>query len=210
MRRRPSLALLTALVSVLLIGAQVSPAAAATGSFGAKLDQSSQPSNAEGGQKCSDNGGIPAGSVCTWVGVEAYHNGDNFKAPKAGTIRKLKLVSCIAGTFTLQIARAAAGASTRSSGTAPKISYKADPFVSDGDPDTFCGGEDGIYKVQTFPISVHVDKGDLIAVKAKKLGTLYCAGGSGVKLITPALSPGQPSTPDATAGCDLLIKLVYG
>jgi len=210
MRRRPTLALLTTLISLLMIGAQISPAAAASGSFGAKLDTFSQPSNAEGGHKCDQDAGIPSGSVCTWIGVEAYHNGSHYTAPKTGTIKKLKLVSCIAGKFTLQIAHKASGGKYKIVRGGPTIPYQADPFVTDGDPNTFCGGDNGEYVVQSFTINVHVDTGDLIAVKAKKLGTLYCSGGGGVKLFAPPLSTGQTATPDATGSCDLLITLVYG
>jgi hypothetical protein len=208
MRRRPTLALTTALMTLLLVGAQAVPASAAGTSFGAKLDNQSQPSNAEGGQRCDDNAGIGSGATCTWVGTEAYHNGGNFKAPKAGTIRTLRLVTCVSGRFTLQIARAVSGGKYKVVRNGPIIRYKADPFLAAGG---VCGGDNGVYKVQKFSISVHVNKGDLIAVKAAKLGTLYCAGGSGVQLFDPPLAAGGAAkTPDTSGSCDLLVSLTYG
>ena len=91
----------------------------------------------------------------------------------------------------------------------PTINYAADPFVADGDPETFCGGEDGIYKVQKFATDFYIRKGSYIAIKAKKTGTLYCSGGSGTKLITPALKTGEQSLPDSSASCNLLVALYY-
>src|SRR3954453_8119001 len=90
-----------AVVSV-LVGALALPASAAPVGFGAKLTKFSQPT---GPEKCDQNGGIPDNATCTWVATTAFENGSHFKAPQTGTIKHLKLISCVAGTFTLQIAR---------------------------------------------------------------------------------------------------------
>src|ERR1700727_154607 len=74
--------------------------------FGAKLTTQSQPSNAENGQSCGENGGIPHGANCTWVAISAFENGSNCTAPRTGTIKHVKLVSCKAGKFRLQLAMA--------------------------------------------------------------------------------------------------------
>lgn len=207
MRRRPSLVLLGALVSVLLVGVQVMPVSAAATSFGAKLTTSSQPDG--GNHRCDENSGVPTGSVCTWVATTAFENGSNFKAPKSGTIRKVKLITCPAGSFTVQVARKVGTDRFKIIRSGPQISYVADPFVSDGDPDTFCGGDDGLYKIQSFPVNFSITKGDYIAIKTKKTGALHCSGG-GAGVIAPALSTGQTGTIDSEAGCDLLISFVYG
>lgn len=200
------------LVAMLLLLAQAVPVGAATGGFGAKLDKSSQPANAEGGQRCDDHGGIPTGSACTWVATRAYRNAGRQKAPRDGIIGKVKLVSCVQGSFRLQLARAKpAQDSARVVRDGPVIKYAADPRQIDGDDDTYCGGEDGTdYKVQTFKVNVAVRKGEYIAFKAKRTGTLYCSGDSGVDLYAPPLAVGgsfRKATDDTS--CLMLVRLVY-
>src|SRR5579859_7515631 len=89
------------MLPVALVGVSASAGSAATSSaptfFGAKLSSQTQPSNAENGQSCSQNGGIPHGATCTWVGISAFENGSNWNAPRTGTIKHVKLVSCKAG-----------------------------------------------------------------------------------------------------------------
>ncbi len=209
MRRPRSLGLLAILSAAVLLFTGALPASGAATYFGAKLDRFSQPSNAEQGQRCDDNGGIPPGASCTWVSVEGYHNGPNFKAPRDGRIKQVRLVSCIGGSFVLQIVRKKPSGAFKVVRSGPTISYKADPFVVDGDPETFCGGDEGEYKVQRFAVDFAIAKGSYIAIKAKKTGTLYCAGGSGTELIAPALDTGQKSQPDDSASCNLLVALYY-
>src|SRR5215469_7115484 len=91
------------LAPLILVSLTASSGSAATATaptfFGAKLTIHSQPSNAENGQSCDENAGIPHGSTCTWVAISAFENGSHFKAPRTGIVRHVKLVSCIAGKF---------------------------------------------------------------------------------------------------------------
>jgi hypothetical protein len=91
-RKRTLIALAGVLVAPLLIVAPAAPVGAAAVNF-------SQPSNAESGQTCHQNASVLAGAVCTWVSVTAFQNGSHYVAPKTGTINKLRLVSCIGGSF---------------------------------------------------------------------------------------------------------------
>jgi hypothetical protein len=200
-------------IALLLVGAQtLSASTAASVSFGAKLTSSSDPSNAESGQTCADNGRIPAATVCTWVSVQAYQNAGHERAPKSGTIGKLRLVSCVAGSFRLQFA-AVKPASNQAKivRDGPLISYKADPRQVDSDPNTVCGGDNADnFKIQTFPVNVHVNRGDYIAIKTTKTGTLYCSGGSGVLLFSPPLATrGAYRRANTNASCNLLVQLQY-
>ena len=104
--------LVTPLVMVGLTASSGSAATATTPTFfGAKLTSQSQPSNAENGQSCDENAGIPHGSTCTWVAISAFENGSHFTAPKTGTVKHVKLVSCVkAGSFRLQLAKASPSA----------------------------------------------------------------------------------------------------
>ena len=94
----------------------------------------SQPANAEEGKRCSDE--ISSAESCTWVATVAYHNGSHSKAPVTGTIGTVRLVSCVAGSFILQIATPASGHRARVLRNGPTINYKKDP-------QDICGGPDG-------------------------------------------------------------------
>jgi hypothetical protein len=171
--------------------------------FGAKLTTHSQPSNAENGQSCDENGGIPHGSTCTWVAITAFENGSHFRAPKTGTVKHVRLVSCVAGKFRLQLAEA--NPSTRKA----KIVEKGPEITYAGQSP--CGGASGDnYVVQSFRVKLRVTKGDFIAIKARSTGTLSCSGGDGFLLYAPPLPVGGPlKKSHSGASCDLLVQLSY-
>lgn len=193
-------ALCLCLSSVLWLVTGAGTAAAATPSyFGAKLTVHSQPSNAEDGYACSESGGIPQGSNCTWVALTAFENGSNYKAPAAGTIKHVKLISCVAGSFRLELARAVPNKSqARIVSKGPIIKYTGQ---------TSC---DDTFKIQSFAVKVKVQAGEYIAIVAKSTGTLSCSGGSGVLLFSPPLKVGGKLTKAKTgASCDMLVQLSY-
>ncbi len=192
---------------LVLVGLTGSPGSAATAAtptfFGAKLTTHSQPSNAQDGQRCDENRGIRDGATCTWVAISAFENGSHFTAPRTGTVKHVKLVSCKAGKFRLQLAKASP--STRKAQIVvqgPEISYAGQ---------SPCGGASGDqYVVQSFKVSLHVTKGDYIAIKAISTGTLSCSGGDGFLLYGPPLPVGGPlKVSHSGASCDLLVQLSY-
>ena len=203
-----SLKVLSVLVAPLaLVGLTVSSGSAATATtptfFGAKLTTQSQPSNAENGQSCDENGGISHGSTCTWVAITAFENGSHFTAPRTGTVKHVKLVSCVAGKFRLQLANADPGTQeAQIVAQGPEITYAGQ---------SPCGGAGGNhYVVQSFPVNLPVTKGDYIAIKAKTTGTLSCSGGDGFLLYGPPLPVGGPlKKSHSGASCDLLVQLSY-
>ncbi len=200
--------------AVLAVAGTLTPALATAGSpmtadhspptfFGAKLTTHSQPSNAENGQKCDENSGIPHGATCTWVAISAFENGSHFTAPRTGTIKHVKLVSCKAGKFRLQLAKANPGThKARIVAKGPAITYAGQ---------SPCGGAGGDrYIVQSFRVNLHVAKGDYIAIKAASTGTLSCSGGDGFLLYAPPLPVGGPlKKSHSGASCDLLVQLSY-
>ena len=211
MTKRPAsylLRVLSVLVAPLvLVGMTVSPGSAATATtpnwFGAKLTSQSQPSNAESGQRCDENSGIPHGSTCTWVAISAFENGSHFKAPRTGTVRHVRLVSCVRGKFRLQLAKA------------DPSTHKA-KIVANGPLITYhgqspCGGINGDhFVVQSFRVKLRVAKGDFIAIKAASTGTLSCSGGDGFLLYAPPLRVGGSLRKSHSgASCDLLVQLSY-
>jgi hypothetical protein len=192
---------------LILVGLTASSGSAAPSTtptfFGAALNSQSQPSNAENGQSCDENGGIPPGSTCTWVAITAFQNGSDFKAPKTGTVKHVKLVSCVKGKFRLQLAQA--NPSTRKAkvvANGPVITYAGQ---------SPCGGATGDhYVVQSFKVNLHVVKGDFIVIKAASTGTLSCSGGDGFLLYAPPLPVGGPfKKSHSGASCDLLVQLSY-
>jgi len=192
---------------VVLVGLTVSPGSAATATapafFGARLTGQSQPSNAENGQSCDENAGIRHGSTCTWVAISAFENGSHFTAPKTGTVKHVKLVSCVKGKFRLQLAKARPGTrKARIVTNGPEITYHGQ---------SPCGGASGDhYLVQSFRVNVRVAKGDYIAIKARSTGTLSCSGGDGFLLYAPPLPVGGPlKKSHSGASCDLLVQLSY-
>jgi hypothetical protein len=190
------------LAAGLLIGAQAVPVTAASVSFGADLSNSN--GGPTGAESCSQDLSVPNGTACTWVAIDAAHNGGHEKAPKAGTIHTLSLKTCIGGSFVLQIARA--NESTHKAQivrSGPTIRYQKDPRSQ-------CGGNNGNYIIQSFSINVHVNKGDFIAVKAAKIGPIYNAGGTGVLLFHPTLpTGGSLKHANGDSSADLLIRLTY-
>jgi hypothetical protein len=202
------LTVLTVLVAPLaLVGLTASSGSAAAARtptfFGAKLTTQSQPSNAQNGQSCDESAGIPQGSTCTWVAITAFENGSHFTAPRTGTIKHVKLVSCVAGKFRLQLARAKpSDDKARIVANGPEISYAGQ---------SPCGGNDGShYVVQSFRVHLHVAKGDFIAIKARSAGTLSCSGGDGFLLYAPPLRVGgHYKKTHSGASCDLLVQLSY-
>jgi hypothetical protein len=202
------LAVLGVLVAPLtLVGLTASSGSAATATaptfFGAKLTSQSQPSNAENGQSCDENAGIRHHSICTWVAISAFENGSHFTAPRTGTVKHVKLVSCKAGKFRLQLARA------------HPSTHKA-KIVKNGPEITYhgqspCGGMNGDhFIVQSFRVKLHVSKGEYIAIRTRSTGTLSCSGGDGFLLYAPPLRVGGPfKKSHSGASCDLLVQLSY-
>jgi hypothetical protein len=171
--------------------------------FGAELTTQSQPSNAQNGQSCDESGGIPRGSTCTWVAITAFENGSHFTAPRTGTVKHVKLVSCVAGKFRLQLAQADPSAGqAKVVVNGPEITYAGQ---------SPCGGASGDhYVIQSFRVNLHVVKGDYIAIKAASTGTLSCSGGDGFLLYAPPLPVGGPlKKSQSGASCDLLVQLSY-
>ncbi|MFN8520994.1 MAG: hypothetical protein U0667_16740 [Chloroflexota bacterium] len=193
------------LMSLLMAVLPVTPASAATVRFGAKLTRHTQPTPAE---TCHDNAGGSSTSTCTWVAVVAFENmstGNNQKAPKAGTIGKVRLISCVKGTFTVQVARKQSGSQRyKVVKNGPVIDYKKDT-QSGG-----CGGPDeDNYKIQTFNVSFTVNKGDYIAVKASKVGFIHNSSSGDSYLFRPPLSAGGGfQSRDGSSG-GLLIQFQY-
>lgn len=199
MRRRQRLWFCGLVVSVLMAVLPAVPASAATVRFGAKLTRDTQPTPAE---RCDQHGSIPDNKACTWVMKVAYQNVAGTRAPKDGTINRVRLISCVAGSFTVQVAR-------RKSGTQRFKVVKSPATISyarDSRPE--CGGEDSDdFRIQSFRVNFTVKKGDYIAVKAKRVGFMRNSSSGDTYLFEPPLG-GSYRNRDTTTG-NMLIQYQY-
>jgi hypothetical protein len=187
------------LVSLLLAAMPVAPVSAATVRFGAKLTNDTEPTPAE---RCDQHGSIPDGKACTWVMKVAYQNVPGTKAPKNGTIRKVRLISCVAGSFTVQVARKQSGTQKFKVVKSPKtINYAKDNRAQ-------CGGDNfDDFKIQSFSVNFTVRKGDYIAVKAKRVGFMRNSSSGDTYLFEPPLGSSYRNR-DTTTG-NMLIQFQY-
>jgi hypothetical protein len=195
---------ISALFGALML-ASMSPlsVSAATGPrFGARLSHTTQADN--GKTSCDQNAHIHAGATCSWVALDAFENGDHQQAPKTGTIAKVRLISCVGGSFVVQVARAKPSThQAKVVRNGPTIKYLKDPRST-------CGGEDqDDYIIQSFNVNFTVSKGDYIAVKAKSVGFMHSSSSGGVLLFDPALVPGGGYQTRDSATNDMLIQFQY-
>ena len=168
--------------------------------FGAKLDPSVQPSNAETPHPCDENN---VGAACTWIMNDAYGRPDGGeRAPRRGVIRRIRLIAGAPGSFRLFTTRAFRdppdyfGKAVR---RGPLINYQGQP---DNVVDT--------YRVEIFRVKIPIRKGVRLGIRTKQTSTLRCSsGGPNTLLFQPPLLVGDPFAP-ATAddGCWLLLEAV--
>jgi hypothetical protein len=200
--RRRTLWLSGLLMSLLLVGLPVAPASAATVRFGAKLTRFTQPTPRE---TCQQVTGGPSGTTCTWVAVQAFENGGHQRAPKNGIIGKVRIISCIGGSFYPQVARVKPGQDqARVIRTGPKLTYHKDT-QSGG-----CGGSNGDnHKIQSFTVDLSVKQGDYISVRGTKVGFIHDSSSGDTLVFRPALPTGGSyrTTSHDTGG--LLIQYQY-
>jgi hypothetical protein len=200
MRRRDRLWVCGLLASMLMAAIPALPAAGGTPvRFGARLTRFTQPTPAE---RCSQHGNIPNDKACTWVAVVASENAGKHRAPRDGTIRRVRLISCVAGSFTVQVARKQPGRNRFKVVKSPRtISYVADGRAE-------CGGPDGDdYRIQSFSVDFTVRQGDYIAVKAKRVGFMRNSSSGDTQLFEPPLGSSY-RTRDTTTGA-MLIQFQY-
>jgi hypothetical protein len=192
---------LRVLVVLALLTAFAAAAAGADAAFkfGSKLDSTVQPSNAETAHWCDPQ---HRRHRCTWVMNEAYGRPDSgHRAPRRGTIIRIRLIAGEAGSFRLQIVRAhgtVSGFEGKAVRNGPVIRYKGQP-----DPDE-------PYLVESFSVRIPIRKGDRLAIKTRRTSTLRCSsGGPNTLLFYPPLTVGagfRSNTGDD--GCWLLLEAV--
>ena len=113
------------IAGVALIGCLFASQASAATAFGSKLGHEPTPP-----ERCRPDN---ASKLCTWILTIGHQNVGKERAPKNGTVAKLRLRSCTPGTFILQIARAnTATEQGKVIRTGPFINYKGNPSNCNG------------------------------------------------------------------------------
>jgi hypothetical protein len=162
--------------------------------FGSALDHQPTPP-----EKCKANN---VSELCSWVLVRGRSPGHE-RAPKAGTVVKLRLLSCTPGTFVLQIAHAnPTQHKARVLRSGPLINYKGDARN--------CDGRENGFIIETFPINIAVQTGDL-SVVATKVGFIYSSGDR-EDLFNPPLADGGVTRSTTNTGLGsgiLLLQALY-
>jgi hypothetical protein len=143
--------------------------------FGSRLNHEPTPA-----ERCNAN---RASDMCSWVLTTGQQFVGREPAPKDGTVVKLRLRSCSAGSFVLQMVKAANQQTGEVQGvrtTGPTINYKGSRKNCNGG--TF---------IETFNVSVPVFQGEYLAVVATRVGFIYNSSGDGSTVLDPPLADGD-------------------
>lgn len=174
--------------------------------FGAKLNPTVQPSNSLPGIGC---GYASPGAACTMVQNEAYGRPDGGEfAPKTGTIKRIRIIAGGPGSFRPQIATVKHTTSTILGDTKAQVTYSGPKLSYTGQ--TEANYEDDSYKVESFPVSIPVKKGQQLALRGNISSMIRCSsGGHNTLTFAPALLPGGPPKGATDAnGCWILMEAV--
>jgi hypothetical protein len=204
-RRRNRIAASLALAAAAAAALVMSPGAdAAFVKFGASLNPSVQPSNSSEPEPCTHQ---DAGDPCTRILVDAYgrpNGGD--RAPRGGTIRRIRLIAGAPGSFRLQIAKVRRATLNQTNEarvlrSGPVITYRGQS-QSNFDSD--------VYRVESFPVNVHVNAGESLAMRSRYTSAMRCSSGGTNQLIfqPPLLAGGGFEQASSTEGCWLLLEAV--
>ena len=195
MRGRTMSRVATATFTVLLVAISASSISASSPvRFGAKLTTNTQPSNSSPAHDCEPT----EGQSCTRVMTKAYGR-TSAKAPKDGTIGKIRLIAGDAGSLRVYMAKV-------KDGTKAKVVYQGPKLDFDGQPNNAVD-----YKIETFNVTIPVKAGQVLAFKSTTTSVLRCdSGGTRQLILQPYLQVGQSyQQADDTDGCFMLIEAQY-
>lgn len=191
--RRSRMAALAAVLATLMLTSVSPMASGAATRFGSKLDSDA---SANSTQSCPI-----ATKTCTWILAEPYHRPTGLKAPRNGTIRKIRVIAYDkSGSFRPVLARIKDGGNqARVVRRGPLLSYNAQPDI-----------ENFPYVIQVFSVNMSVFKGEVVGIEAKRNSLLNCSG-QFLPQFQPTLPVGGPfRTKTDDTGCTLMIEAQYG
>ena len=171
----------------------VAPASGMAFRFGSELTPEVQPSNAGDGHECAPNPG-----TCTWGMNEAYGRPDGGeKAQASGTLKSVRLIAQVPGSFRLQILSVKPDNSGKVVQNGPVINYQGQ---ADPNADT--------YTIETFPVNIKIKKGQRLGIKTSSTSLVRCSSGGDNSLLwqPPLAKGGNYRATDADDGCWLLLE----
>ena len=190
-------ALVATLSAVALIPAGAS---AATSYFGSSLNH--DPANA--GASCNPDFSAPSPN-CTHVG--SYYPGfsGHAKAATNGTITKIRVLAEGPMTMKFKLVQVRNVSADHQSGQAKVITAGPTLNVTGPSADQ---ASNGIYPVQSFPVHIHVQKGQELAIDTNNNQAEYCSDGTPGQLTfsNPILKAGQGFR--SSTGVDTCLLLV--
>lgn len=195
----------TALLTLVYLAlAGPAEAKAKTYTFGIRLDH--EPSNSTPPHNCREDGSDDPTPACTRVAIsEGRAAKHGLRAPRNGTIIKLRVRAGAPGQVTFRLARLRGlgfdpafdefRGFGRGAGTGPTVQVQGRGF-------------DEVDPIEEFPARLKVRKGDYLAIDSTSTSALYCSGGGKAQLIfdTPLGSMFQPSS--RYDGCELMVQAV--
>jgi hypothetical protein len=175
------------------------PAAASASmtSFGSSLNHS--PANA--GSTCAENG-VSGPALCTHVGSFYPGTSGHAQSPVSGTITKIRLRAEGPTTMVFKVVQVRNVSSNHKHGQAKAIA-KSRTIQVQGKTDS-----DGNSLIESFNVSLKVQKGDEIAVDTTSNTAEYCADGTpGQLLFDPILAIGHGfRSAGGVDGCLMLVQ----
>ncbi|MEX2448123.1 MAG: hypothetical protein WD404_05195 [Solirubrobacterales bacterium] len=191
--------LVAAVASLALMVAPASGLAQAPVKFGAKLNPTVQPSNSLPAHPCTQEA---PGKPCTMVLNDAYGRAGVERAPKSGTIKRIRVIAGGPGSFRLQLAR------VRKADNAAKVLRNGPKIAYTGQSEA--NWESDSYRVETFKVNVPVKKGEQLALRGNYTSMVRCSSGGDNTLVYQA--PLRPKSPFQALtdgeGCWLLMEAV--
>jgi hypothetical protein len=132
-------------------------------------------------------------AMCSWVMMEAQGNAAHLKAPRNGTIAKIRVVACAPrGSFVLQIVRVKAGEQAKVLSTGPVINYQGT---------TRNCRVSRRFDIEEFDVNVPVRRGDSLAVVATEVRFMYNSSSGPSIMFDPPLAEGDAfRTTDLASG----------
>jgi hypothetical protein len=171
--------------------------------FGTDLNPTVQPSNSLPKHPCTHQ---DPGKSCTRVESVSYGNPGHERAPKSGTIKKIRVIAGGPGQFRLQIAKVKVD--TIGMDNTAKV-------VRDGPVIHYQGQSDqnwntDHYNVESFKVNVPVHNGEYLAMRSKYTSALRCSSGGDNQLIyqPSLLAGGGFQNASSTDGCWMLLQAV--
>jgi len=124
------------------------------------------------------------GRMCSWVLMEAQGNAGKERAPRDGTISKIRVVACAPrGSFVLQVVR------VRQSPERARV-IRSGPVINYEGSKRNCTASNN-FDIEEFDVSVPVSQGDSLAVIATQVRFMYNPGSGPSIMYDPPLAEGD-------------------